>query len=219
MREEGHDRWNSGFRLCAALSSSVRIAAQEQRFRLSLRRLITWWRLRNTHVPAGRTREEAENLRISAPTDGWKECSARVPTARAEDRALDSKRDAKRASREGRTRRGGGGRRRLRELPNFRPRTHAALSPEDTAGSQVSTLPQVHRPASTESHQRAPRGTPGPRSPGHQVGSNLRHTLMTKEKRRERQRSWEAVFFKKKSGLQMGTPKLKETESIQKKAF
>lgn len=125
MREEGRDRWNSGFRLCAALSSSVRIAAQEQRFRLSLRRLITWWRFRNTHVPAGRTREEAENLRISAPTDGWKECSARVPTARAEDRALDSKRDAKRASREGRTRRGGGGRRGLRELPNFRPRTHA----------------------------------------------------------------------------------------------
>ncbi|CAI9171927.1 unnamed protein product [Rangifer tarandus platyrhynchus] len=118
----------------------------------------------------GRTREAAGNLRTSVPTEGSKWCSARAPTAQAEDWTLDSKRAVKRVSHEGRARRqaAGGGAGTL----NFRPRAHAALSPEDTAGPQVNTLPQVRRACLNRKPSSSPaKGPPAPIAQGTKLGT------------------------------------------------
>ncbi|CAN0474762.1 unnamed protein product [Rangifer tarandus platyrhynchus] len=125
---------------------------------------------RSTHAPVGRTREAAGNLRTSVPTEGSKWCSARAPTAQAEDWTLDSKRAVKRVSHEGRARRqaAGGGAGTL----NFRPRAHAALSPEDTAGPQVNTLPQVRRACLNRKPSSSPaKGPPAPIAQGTKLGT------------------------------------------------
>lgn len=117
-----------------------------------------------------------------------------VLTAQAEDWTLERKRDVKQVSHKGVT----------------------GWGQDQVAGGGAGTV--NFRPRSTESHQQVPtEGLQAPIAQGTKSGKTS--PTLWWQKKRERKSSWKTMFFKKKWGLQMETPKLKKQSLFKTKYF